>query len=327
MIGKKNLFLLLAIVATLIMVAACGGAAQPAAPAEEKPAEAEAPATEAPAEAEAPATEAAPAVEEAAATEGGDLLAQVMANGMIRVSTDPNYAPQSLLKPDGTFEGFDIAVATEIAKRLGVEVEFVTPEWDIITAGNWGDQWEMSVGSMTITKQRQEILNFSSPYYFSPAQFAARAGSGIESIDDIAGKVVCVGTSTTYEAYLKGEDVGIPDSDIKVPPPAGVEVIPLSTDAECAQSIQAGREEFDVLLTSNTVVDQAIAGGIDVVKVGGPVFVENLAAAFDKSSSLDSTGLRDKVSEAIDAMHADGTLSKLSKKWFDGADLTVVPGT
>jgi ABC-type transport system substrate-binding protein/ABC-type amino acid transport substrate-binding protein len=326
MIGKKNLFLLLAIVVTLITVAACGGAAQPAAPAEEKPAEAEAPATEAPAEAEAPATEAAPVMEEAAATEGGDLLAQVMANGMIRVSTDPNYAPQSKLNPDGTFEGFDIDVATEIAKRLGVEVEFVTPEWDIITAGNWGDQWEMSVGSMTITKQRQEILNFSSPYYFSPAQFAARAGSGIESIDDIAGKVVCVGTSTTYESYLKGEDVGIPDSDIKVPPPADVEVIPLSTDAECAQSIQAGREEFDVFLTSNTVVDQAIAGGIDVVKVGGPVFVENLAASFDKSSSLDSTGLRDKASEAIDAMHADGTLSELSKKWFEGADLTVVSG-
>ena len=323
MIGKKNLFLLLAIVVTLITVAACGGAAQPAAPAEEKPAEAAAPATEA-----APAVEEAAATEEApAATEGGDLLAQVIANGVIHVSTDPNYAPQSLLKPDGTFEGFDIDVATEIAKRLGVKVEFVTPEWDIITAGHWGDQWEMSVGSMTITKQRQEILNFSSPYYFSPAQFAARTGSGIESIDDIAGKVVCVGTSTTYEAYLKGEDVGIPDSDIKVPPPAGVEVIPLSTDAECAQSIQAGREDFDVFLTSNTVVDQTIAGGIDVVKVGGPVFVENLAAAFDKGSSLDSTGLRDKVSEAIDAMHADGTLSKFSKKWFDGADLTVVPGT
>jgi peptide/nickel transport system substrate-binding protein len=325
MISKKNLLLLLVLMAALIAVAACGGAAQPGAPATEAPAEVEAPATEAPAVEEPVATEAAPAAtEEAVAAGGDDLLAQVMANGTIRVSTDPNYAPQSLLKPDGTYEGFDIDVATEIAKRLGVEVEFVTPEWDIITAGNWGDQWDMSVGSMTITKQRQGALLFSSPYYFTPAQFAARNGSGIESVDDIAGKAVCVGTSTTYETYLKGEDVGIPDSDIKVPPPADVTVIPLSTDAECAQSIQAGREEFETLLTSGTVVDQAIANGIDVVKVGGPVFVESLAAAFDKNSSLDATSLQARVSEIVDEMHADGTLTGFSEKWFDGLDLTVV---
>ena len=54
-------------------------------------------------------------------------------------------------------------VANEIAKRLGVEVEFVTPDWDLITAGNWGDQWDMSVGSMTVTTARQEILDFASP--------------------------------------------------------------------------------------------------------------------------------------------------------------------
>ncbi len=331
----KRLFWMFSLLVAVVMgVAACTGA-QPAAPAEEKPAATEAakPAAteEKPAateEAKAAATEEKPA--EAAATEapaaGGDLLAKIMADGKIRISTDPNYAPQSLLKPDGTFEGFDIDVANEIAKRLGVKAEFVTPEWDIITAGNWGDQWDMSVGSMTITKARQEVLNFSSPYYFTPAQFAAGVDSGIKSLDDIAGKPVCVGTATTYETYLKGEDVGIPASDIKVAPPKDVTVVPLSTDAECAQAIQAGREEFQVFLTSGTVVDQAIANGIKVVKVGEPVYVENLAAAFDKKSSLDGTSLVKKVSEIIDAMHADGTLTKFSQKWFNGADLTVISG-
>jgi ABC-type amino acid transport substrate-binding protein len=64
---------------------------------------------------------------------------------------------------------------------------------------------------------------------------------------------------------------------------------------------------------------------IDVVKVGKPVFVETLAVAFDKHSSLNSSSLRDKVSEIIEAMHTDGTLSKFSKKWFDGSDLTIEP--
>lgn len=328
---KRVFWMFSLLLAVAIVVAACSGA-QPSAPAAEKPAATEEakPAAEKPAEAAKPAaTEEKPA--EAAATEApaaseGDLLAKIMADGKIRVSTDPNYAPQSLLKPDGSFEGFDIDVATEIAKRLGVDIEFVTPEWDIITAGNWGNQWDMSVGSMTVTKARQQVLNFSSPYYYTPAQFAAGVESGIKSLDDIIGKPVCVGTATTYETYLKGEDVGIPESDIKVAPPKDVTVVPLSTDAECAQAIQSGREEFQVFLTSGTVVDQAIANGIKVVKVGEPVYVENLAAAFDRKSSLDGTSLVAKVSEAIDAMHADGTLTKFSQKWFGGADLTVITG-
>jgi ABC-type transport system substrate-binding protein/ABC-type amino acid transport substrate-binding protein len=318
------------------LVAACGGggaAPEPAAPAEEEqPAQEEvaAPAAEEEAmEEEEAIEEEAPAEEEAMeeeAMEGEALLDAIMASGTLRVSTDPNYAPQSLLKPDGTFEGFDIDVATEIANRLGVEIEFVTPDWDVITAGNWGDQWDISVGSMTVTKPRAEILYFTSGYYFTPAQFAARAGSGIESLDDIAGQTVCVGTATTYETYLNGEDIGIPAEHVLVPPPADVTVVPLTTDAECAQAIQAGRTEFDVFLTSGTVVDEAMANGIDVVKVGEPVFVENLAVAIDKNSSLDGASLRDKISEVIDGMHADGTLSDFSQKWFDGVDLTMISG-
>jgi polar amino acid transport system substrate-binding protein len=255
-----------------------------------------------------------------------DLLADILDRGVIRVSTDPNFAPQSLLKPDGTFEGFDVDVATEIAKRLGVTVEFVVPGgWDGVTAGAWGDQWDMSVGSMTITQQRAEVLRFTPGYYFSAAQFAARREAGITTIDDIHGKKVCVGTATTYQTYLTGQDIGIPGSDLKVPSPIGVKVIPLS-DAECLHAIQAGRQEFDAFLTSTTVVDQAIAAGLDLVKVGEPIFVETLAVAFDKSSALDSSGLHDRVSRIIEAMHADGTLSEFSKKWFDGADLTVVSG-
>ena len=268
------------------------------------------------------------------------LLGDIKARGTIRVSTDPNYAPQSVLVAGATrtantkcssdqltaseLEGFDIDTAVEIAKRLGVEACFVAPTWDTITAGNWGGQWDVSVGSMTITNQRQEILWFTPGYYFTPAQLAAREGSGIDSVDDIAGKPVCVGTATTYESYLSGQDVGIPASDIKVPPPAGVQVFPLDTDAECAQAIRAGRTDFDAFLTSGTVVDEAIAQGIPVVKVGSPVFVENLSVAIDKSSPKDPQSLLDEIGKAITAMHADGTLKASSTKWF-GADLTTAP--
>ncbi len=257
-----------------------------------------------------------------------DLLAEITARGTIRISTDPNYAPQSFLDESGNFKGFDVDVAQEIASRLGVEVEFVTPDWDLITAGNWGDQWDMSVGSMTVTTARQKILDFASPsYYFTPAQFAAVNGSGIESLEDLNGETICVGVSTTYESWLMGdmESLGLPPASFYIDaPPADVSIVPLTTDNDCVQQIQAGRQEFQAFLTSNTVVEAALAEGIAIHKVGKPVFSENLAVAFDKSASKDVASLVAKVSEVIAGMHADGTLSDLSNEWF-GEDLTTDP--
>jgi len=166
-------------------------------------------------------------------------------------------------------------------------------------------------------------LLFSPAYYFTPAQVAARKGSGIAALADLSGKPVCVGSGTTYETYLSGKDVGIPDSDIKSPPPAGVKVVALSTDSECAQSIQAGRTDFDAFMTSGTVVDQAIAQGINIEKVGGPAYVENLAVAIDKKATKDTKSLLDAVSKAITDMHTDGTLKASSLNWYK-ADLTTV---
>ena len=83
---------------------------------------------------------------------GDDLLARILEEGVIRVATDPAYPPQSELLPDGTFEGFDIDTANLIAEELGVEVEFVTPNFEEVVPGNWADRWDISVGSVTVTE-------------------------------------------------------------------------------------------------------------------------------------------------------------------------------
>jgi len=87
-----------------------------------------------------------------------DLLSKVKAAGKIVMSTDPEYPPQSALTPSGSYEGFDIDVGTEIAKRLGVDISFQTPSWEALTAGSWSGRWDFSVGSMTITSDRQKVL-------------------------------------------------------------------------------------------------------------------------------------------------------------------------
>jgi polar amino acid transport system substrate-binding protein len=269
-----------------------------------------------------------------------NLLDDIKNRGYILVSTDPNYEPQSFLNTEGSrpsdtvcpsdalttaeMQGFDVDVAKAIGDALDVETCFATPNWDVITAGNWADKWDISVGSMTITTARQKVLDFSVPYYYTPAVFAIPADSVFGTIDELAGKAICAGASTTYETWLSGGDLGLPASSIYAQPPADITVVPLDTDQECAQALAAGREDFAAYVTSQTVVNANIAAGLPVRQLGSPVFSEDLAAAFDKSSSLPTDTLRTEVNNTITTMHNNGALTELSLSWF-GEDITMAP--
>jgi polar amino acid transport system substrate-binding protein len=252
-----------------------------------------------------------------------DLLAKVKAADKIVMSTDPEYPPQSSLADDGSYEGFDIDVGTEIAKRLGVEIAFETPSWEAITAGSWSGRWDFSVGSMTITTDREKVIAFTSPYYYTPAQMAVLPDSGITSLDGLAGKVICVGEGTTYLQWLDGTlDFGTATPQTK--PPAGATATTLKSDRNCAESWQAGRRDFDGWLSSVTTVQGAIDAGLPVMKLGDPVFSEPLAVAFDKGGPSPTTMVTE-VNKVLDAMRSDGTLKSLSETWF-GEDLTAKVG-
>jgi polar amino acid transport system substrate-binding protein len=272
----------------------------------------------------APSTGASAAPSQAAASvDPNSLLGKVLAAGTLRISTDKNYAPQSFLSPDNKWTGFDIDVGTEIAKRLGVKADFKAIDWDVITAGGWAGRWDVSIGSMTITIPRQKILDFTSAYYYTPAQMTATKKSGITTLEGLAGKTVCVGVSTTYEDWLKGTLESVSIGPVATPP-AGVKIKTETSDNDCAEFMKSGRDVGEGFLTSSTVADSSIANGTPIIKVGDPVYIEQLAASTDKKGP-DATSFIAAVSKIIDDMHADGTLTTLSKKWFDGQDLTTKP--
>jgi polar amino acid transport system substrate-binding protein len=271
-----------------------------------------------------------------------NLLDAIKERGYILISTDPNYEPQSFLNTNGKrpsdskcpsdalttaeMQGFDVDVAHKIGDAIGVETCFATPAWDAITAGNWADKWDLSVGSMTVTVDRQKILNFSVPYYYTPAVVAVGSDSGYTSLDELAGMNLCAGTSTTYESWINNDMValGLPDTSIYAKPPTGVKAVTLETDQECAQAIASGRKDFVGYVTSATVVDANIAAGMPVVKLGAPVYSEDLAVAVDKAATRSTDTLLQAVNNAITTMHTDGTLTKLSNQWFQ-MDLTQAP--
>ncbi len=198
----------------------------------------------------------------------GDLLATICERGTLLVSTDPNYAPQSFLNTDGTFEGFDIDTANEIGERLGVEVQFETPSFDAVVAGGWNGRWDISVGSVTITEERQnDILDFTQPYYYTPAQIAVTTDSGITSLDALAGQPICVGLATTYQSWIEGT-LSLVGSPEPATPPEGATAFPLDTDQLCAQSVVSGRDDFQAWLTSSTTI-QACHRGRHADAAGG----------------------------------------------------------
>ncbi len=248
------------------------------------------------------------------------LLAKVCDSGTLTVSTDPAYPPQSSLNDQtGDYEGFDIDVATEIAKRLGVDVAWETPAWDVITAGSWNGRWDTTVGSMTPTNDRQQVLYFTEPYNYTPAVVVVGADNADVSdlTTDLDGKKIGVCSGCTYDQFLQQDlqidgytfDFVIDDAEI-----SGYD-----TDTTALEDLTNGR--LDAVITSVTTAQGYIDAGNPVKIVGDPVFYEPLSVGFDKSSDPDSESLYEAVDGIVKEMHEDGTLTAMSEKWY-GLDLT-----
>ncbi len=254
---------------------------------------------------------------------GGDLLQEVKDRGTLRASTDPAYPPQSFLANNGEFKGFDIDVTEEIAKRMGVDVEWETPSWDVITAGSWNGRWDLSVGSMTITPERSKVLYFTPAYYYTPAAAAVHEdNTDITNLDtDLDGKRIGVCNACTYEFYLD-RSLNIPGNyEFVVDNP---QIQAYDTDSSAIQDLALGDGAgLDAVITSATTAQGYADEGNPVKTVGDPLFYEPLGAAIDKSSKLDPTSFVEAVDGIVGVMHDDGTLSEMSKEWYDGLDLTV----
>jgi polar amino acid transport system substrate-binding protein len=254
------------------------------------------------------------------AEEPQDLLAAIQDRGFLRVATDPEYPPQSFLNEEtGQWEGFDIDVATEIGRRMGVDVEFITPNWGQIIAGSWQDRWDVSVGSMTVTPEREEVLHFMTPYYYTPAAVAVRqdeAGQYTDIETDFDGKVIGVCGGCTYEFYLD-KSLEIPGEEIEFVID-DAEIRTYNTDLPAIKDVEVGR--LDAAISSLTTLQGAKDEG-SAIEIIGNVYYEPLSVAVDKSAPLDPASLVEEIDGIVQEMHNDGTLTELSMKWF-GVDLT-----
>lgn len=260
-----------------------------------------------------------------------DLLASIEDKGVLTVSTDPAYPPASELNKDtGEYEGFDIDVAKEIAKRLDVDIAWEAPAWETIISGSWNGRWDISVGSMTVTPERAEVLHFTPPYYFTPAAIAVHEdNTSITDVSGLNGKTIGACGGCTYDLYLQDKLNVSPDESgesVKIESPVTDPTIKTyDTDSTALQDLALGDgRRLDAAISALPIIQGAIDSGSPIKVVGKDLYYEPLSVAVDKSSQLDPTSLVDRISEIIEEMHDDGTMIELSEKWY-GTDLTVAP--
>ncbi|MNQ52091.1 Cystine-binding periplasmic protein precursor [compost metagenome] len=252
----------------------------------------------------------------------GSTLDRIHETKVIKVATAANWPPQSFLGPDNKLQGFDIDVATEIGRRLGSKVDFVTPEYGIITAGRWSSRWDLSVGSMTPTTERARVLDFPAIYYYTPYVFAVHKDAAGTQAADLNDKIIGVEAGTTSEDYinhrLKIDAADVPAFTYDVT--AG-EVKTYGDSMGPLDDLRMGNGvRLNATLSALPTVVAAVKNGYPIVRVEGkPAYYEPLAIAVDKGDEAFNSALTKTVAD----MKADGTLKKLSEKWY-GADLTAV---
>ena len=233
------------------------------------------------------------------------LAATIVNRGSVIVANDANYPPQSSVdQATGKLVGFDVDVANKMGQLLGLKVDFKNPAWETIPAGLQQGKYDVSIGSMTITPERQKVLAFTDPYYYTSGQiFVKKGGQQITGVADLAGKKVGVGAATTYYDYLKKNTKAV--------------VKTYTTDADAFPDLANGNLDF--VMTAGPTGQQAILSGQPFEFSGKPLYYEDLAMAL-KLGEADWLAM---LNYTVQTMHSDGSLTAMSKQWYNGMDLTV----
>ncbi|MCY6484343.1 ABC transporter substrate-binding protein [Clostridium aestuarii] len=217
----------------------------------------------------------------------------------IKIGLDDSYPPMEFRDKSNNLVGFDIDFGNEIGKKLGVEVEFVPTEWKGILLAVQSGKFDAIISGLSITEERKKTILFSEPYVMGGQVIAVKKGNdSINKLDDLKGKILaCQMGSTGHEAAKKMEGLK--------------EVKPYDKITEAFTELSIGRIDG--------VIMDAQVGGYYLAKNPGKFEVleekvseEPMGVGFKK----EDTELKEAIQKAIDELKKDGTLSKLSVKWF-----------
>lgn len=234
----------------------------------------------------------------------GSLLDQVQARQKIFAGVKYDSKPFGYLDTDGTVKGFDVDLIREIAKRLlgspdDVEFQQVLSSTRIMAIDS--GSLDVVAATMTITPEREEIIDFSKPYYIAGQGIMVPRTSPVQALKDLQSKRVLFVMGTTSEGTIK-----------KVLPQA--KYIGFKTSTDAVGALKAGRG--DALTTDDTILSGFMMDNCDFRLLKDRLSQEHYGLGFKQDVVHHSTDtFREKVNAILGDMEKDGTLERLKQKW------------
>jgi len=227
---------------------------------------------------------------------------EIKTKGKFIVGLDDTFAPMGFRDDKGELVGFDIELAKEAAKRMGVEVEFKPIVWSTAITELQNKNIDVIWNGLTITDERKEKIAFTKPYMENKQDLVVAVGSPIKSKKDLAGKIVGLQDGSSSEHALQKDEVTF--KSIK-------EVKKYDSNDEVLMDLKAGR--IDAAVIDDVVVRYYIqkrAGEYEIVDE--PFSAEEFGVGLRKSD----VSFLNELQKALDEMKEDGTSSKISQEWF-----------
>lgn len=230
-----------------------------------------------------------------------DELEQIKEAGVLRIAMSGAYPPFNFVNDENEVVGFDPAIGTEIAKRMGLETEIITTNWDGIIGGLLANKYDAVVGSMTITDERDEVVDFVGPYYTTKRAIFTKAESDITSVSQLDDVQVGVTLGETHEEWARERGYNV--RTYKGLPELLLELDNGRVDVIVNDSIAA------ILAMTEKGQDFAIIDDLETDEFGAGIAIRE-----------GNPELAAEMQAALDSIMEDGTYTDIAMEWI-GADI------
>ncbi len=234
----------------------------------------------------------------------------------LRTAVDGTFAPHAMPSLSGGYEGFNIDLANEIAKRLHRRITIDAAQYSGLLPALQAGTYDFIAAPTTVTKERAENLLFTEGYLNTDFQFLIKKGAPkVEKLEDLKGKVVAVNKGSAYDSWAR---------DLE--PKIGWKVESFGTQTDAVQAVLAGRADANV--AGNTAIAWAAKNNPQLELS----YYYSTGLVWAAPLRKDSTELRKQLENAIECMKLDATIAKMHKRWFGidpqpgSAAVTVFPG-
>ena len=233
--------------------------------------------------------------------DAADTEAMTKTEGVITFGTNAEFPPFEFVASSGVidqYDGIDMAIAKQIAEENGMTAAVENMEFDSLLIALQNGQIDAAIAGMTVTEERLETVDFSTPYYTATQVMIVKEDSDIAAAADMADKKICVVQGYTGEICVK--DMGYPYEAFK----KGTEAVMELVNGKC-----------DVVVIDSATAQKYISDneGLKIVEDSTAFESEEYAIAVKKGN----TALLDMINKAIETKLADGTISELGVKYTE----------